>query len=119
MRFDQTVVSPTVKPEHAVLDRVSGGQHQNRHRRAGSPKLAAHGKAVLPWEHDVEEYQVVVIAKCQLEGLVAVRRDIRGKRVFVSPFDRSLAAFRSSSTTRIRMISSGRASAASCLKTTN
>jgi hypothetical protein len=78
-RFGQIVVCSNVEPAYAILDRVSGGQHQHREPTALITESTADFESVDVIEHDVENNRIVVILFCNPDGLIAGRNYIDGE----------------------------------------
>ncbi len=74
--LDQVVVGPGVQPGHAVTDRVTGRQHEDRRRVTGAADAAGGGEAVHAGHLDVQDHQVGPVGGRLLQGVGAVDRDL-------------------------------------------
>jgi hypothetical protein len=54
----QVVVRPALEAGHPVVERLAGGEQQDRHVVAASPHMAQHVHAVAPGQHPVENEQI-------------------------------------------------------------
>jgi hypothetical protein len=84
-RLREVVVGAGVQPRDAVLDRVAGGQHQDRGPGPGLAELAADLEAVPPGEEDVEDDRVVLGRLRHPDGVVAGGGDVRAVALVGEP----------------------------------
>ena len=88
--FAQIVVGPSVEPLHPVLDRVTGGKHQHRHRRTASSQVLADLDSVAPRQHYIQNDEVVIVDAGLVECGLSVARDVDSIGVFAKSFRENL-----------------------------
>ena len=74
-RFDQVVVGADVETDHAIVDPVARGQHQDRGAIAGLAHPPAHLEPVEPGHQYVEDHRVRGGGGEGVERLLAVGRE--------------------------------------------
>ncbi|GBD18191.1 hypothetical protein HRbin27_00684 [bacterium HR27] len=70
-RLDQVIVSPTVQPEHPILDRVAGRQHEDRRPVPRRPQPLHDRKPIQPGQQPVQHHHVRPALADQAQRLVA------------------------------------------------
>ena len=74
----QVVVGTRLQAQHAVVERVAGGQHQDRDAHALTPETAADLEAIDSWQHQVEQDDVIRDRLGSDERFLAVIDGVRG-----------------------------------------
>src|SRR5689334_7046907 len=76
-RLDEVVVGAGIEARDAVVDRVPGGQHQDRQVALAPTNAARHVEAGDVRQPDVEDHGLDALRRVrELEGRLAVRRDL-------------------------------------------
>ncbi len=57
-RLDEIIIRTTVQSQHAVLDRVFGGQNHDRCLTSPLAERCQHLHPVSPWQHQVKDHHV-------------------------------------------------------------
>ena len=80
-RLRQIVVGAGVQTPHAVLDRVTRREHDDRRPKARGPQPPAHLEAIRPRQHHIEDHCVEVRRAREQQCLLAVAGDLRDPAV--------------------------------------
>jgi hypothetical protein len=84
-RLDQVVVGAGVQPLDAVLDRIAGGEHEDRRAHALVAQPAAGLEAVQPRQHHVEDDDVVRRGAGHPQRVLAADRDVGEQALLAQP----------------------------------
>ena len=71
-RLDEVIVGAKREAPDAILDRFTSSKHQDRRATALSPYLGKDRPPVSSGQHDVEDYQIVLIVKGVLETVFTI-----------------------------------------------
>ena len=58
-RLDQVVIRARIEAGHPVREGIPRRQHEDGHHVPPGAKGSAHGHAIAPWEHQVEDHRIV------------------------------------------------------------
>ncbi len=75
-RLDHVVIRARLEPAHPVVDRVTGGQHQDRRAHLLLAELPADAQSIRSREHDVHDHDVVGRAEHGGDALVPFVNDV-------------------------------------------
>ena len=73
-RFRQVVIGAEFQADDLIDGLSAGRQHQNRHRQAGLPDIAADVESVLARQHDVKNDEIVVASHGASQSFFPVAR---------------------------------------------
>ena len=77
-RLDNVIVCAESKRANLIHVLKTRRYHQNGDVERLA-HVAADGKAVRPWQHDIEQEKTIVSAQCQAFALIPIRRNIHSK----------------------------------------
>jgi hypothetical protein len=80
-RLCEVVVGTAVEASDPILHRVACGQHEYRNSGTAFAKLATDGDAILLRQHDVEDYEVVIVDASLVESVFSVIDGVDGVRL--------------------------------------